>query len=47
MKNKAIRIRVEEDLLEQLRSISTEKDLPYSWIVRQAIKKYMKEVNKL
>lgn len=47
MKNKAIRIRVEEDLLEQLRRISTDKDLPYSWIVRQSIRKYIKEVDKL
>lgn len=43
MKEERLGIRLDAKLLEELKAYSAEKDLPYSTVIRQAIKQYIKE----
>ena len=44
MKNTSITLRISEQEKEQLMAIAASKDVPMSQIIREAIRRYIKEV---
>ena len=44
MKNTSITLRISEQEKEQLMAIAASKDVPLSQLIREAVRKYIKEV---
>ncbi len=42
--NETLNIRIERDLLDNLRNISKSKNIPYSQLIREILKEYCKKV---
>lgn len=46
MKDIVITFKVNESLRDQMKEIASQKDIPVSQLIREAIKKYIQEVEK-